>query len=127
MHGNCVLIPHRVALAVGNLDQRLTHGRGDFDYGFRARHAGFEVLAAPGFFATCRVRPVGAWRNVDLPLRARLESVRSPKYAIDEKLIVSRRHYGPLWFLGLPVPYAYIFLSHVWTWLASAVLRRTKP
>ena len=51
VNGNCTLIPRSVAQKVGNLDPAFRHAIGDFDYGFRARKAGFEIYVARPMWA----------------------------------------------------------------------------
>ena len=52
MNGNFVLIPNTVFLKNGFIDTKYKHGLGDFDYGLRARKAGFDVLLTPSFVGT---------------------------------------------------------------------------
>lgn len=112
MNGNCVLIPHSVAVRVGNVDPALTHLRGDVDYGLRASKLGFEVWVAPGFYGECEPNEAAGWRAPGLSLRERFSFLRHPKYAFEEKVLIARRHYGPLWFLSPLALYGAILLSH---------------
>lgn len=112
MHGNCVLVPDAAARTVGNLDPALVHLRGDVDYGLRAGKLGFQVWLVPGICGTCEFHSIGRWRDLRLPLGERLAALREPKYALAEKILVARRHFGALWFLSPLAPYVYIFLSH---------------
>jgi GT2 family glycosyltransferase len=127
MHGNCALLPESVASSVGNLDPAFTHCRGDFDYGLRARDRGIQVWIAPGYFGTCRFAPVGGWRARPLSWRERLDALRHPKYAIDEKVLFARRHHGPLWFLSPVAVYVYLVLLHAASWPWRFVARRSGP
>ncbi len=43
MNGNLVLIPKRIFKKLGYLDDKFIHGGGDYDYGLRAREAGFNI------------------------------------------------------------------------------------
>ena len=52
-NGNVVLVPRRVYERVGAIDGGFSHGQADFDYGLRAKRAGFRVVVAPGSFGTC--------------------------------------------------------------------------
>jgi GT2 family glycosyltransferase len=123
MEGNCVLIPDAIARQVGNIDTALVHNRGDFDYGLRAAQLGYGIWVAPGLYATCE-RDAVEWRTPRLPLRHRLGALHESKYALDQKVLVARSHYGPLWFLAPLAVYAYIFLSHPFGLLFSQ--RHTK-
>jgi len=107
MNGNCTLIPRVIAGIVGNLDAAFRHSIGDFDYGFRARSAGFELYVAPGYVGTCaRNSARGTWRDQTAPLAARWRNLVSPKgLPFKEWLIYTRRHCGPLWPLYTLSPY----------------------
>ena len=79
-HANCVLVPASVCNAIGTLDATYHHGMGDFDYGYRARQHGFDVVVAPNTVGTCARNGVaGTWRDPTLPLRRRLAMLESPK------------------------------------------------
>lgn len=79
-NANCVLVPSAVYASVGTLDPAYQHGMGDFDYGYRAREHGFQVIVAPGTVGTCaRNRVEGTPRDPTLPLRRRLDLLSSPK------------------------------------------------
>jgi len=107
MNGNCVLVPRRVAQATGNLDPAFDHGFGDYDYGLRARRAGFGVLVAPGTVGTCpRNQRRLPWRDPALNWRQRWAAVTSRKgLPPREMMIYARRHGGPLWPLFWCMPY----------------------
>jgi GT2 family glycosyltransferase len=53
MNGAFALIPACIAAAVGNLDEHFDHRYGDLDYGLRAKRAGFDLLAMPGYAGDC--------------------------------------------------------------------------
>lgn len=79
-HANCVLVPAGVCDAIGTLDATYHHGIGDFDYGYRARQHGFDVVVAPNTVGTCARNSVAdTWRDPKLPLRKRLAMLASPK------------------------------------------------
>ena len=107
MNGNVVLIPRSVYSVVGNIDEKFTHGMGDFDYGLRARSAGYEVFLAPGHFGTCSGKCVaGTFRDVTLSRRERLHLAASPKgLPVAEWVTMCRRHGGPLWPVLALSPY----------------------
>lgn len=104
MNGNVVLVPRAVLDAVGPLDPAFTHGIGDFDYGLRARRAGFGVWVAPGSTGTCARNPAVATARG--PLRE-LRRLRGPKgLPPREWLVFARRWAGPAWPLYAAAPYA---------------------
>jgi len=71
LHGNCVLVPMRIARLMGEIDGGFSHGWADIDYGFRARRLGISVVLAARVVGECapnRVRFTGAtvrdeWRS----------------------------------------------------------------
>lgn len=107
MNGNCVLVPRIVAQAVGNLDAAFVHGMGDFDYGLRARRAGFSVWVMPGFAGVCGKNSLAnTFYDGSLSLSARWKHMNSPKgLPLAEWKIFCRRHAGPLWPLFFLWPY----------------------
>lgn len=102
MNGNCVLVPAVVVQRIGILDPAFTHGMGDFDYGLRARRAGFEVLLLPGTVGTCR----GNAPDRDRSVAEELAHLRGPKgLPPAEWRLFARRWAGPLWPLYFASPY----------------------
>lgn len=97
-NANCVLVPKAVFERVGPLDPAFTHGFSDFDYGYRATAAGFQVLVAPGVLGTCaRNSTKGTWEDPALGLRRRLELLNSPKGLPWREWAYYLRRHGP-WF-----------------------------
>jgi GT2 family glycosyltransferase len=107
MNGNCTLIPHEIAKAVGNLEPRFTHSFGDFDYGFRAVRAGFQIFTAPGFVGSCSDNSRrNTWRDRSASLRKRWQHLNSVKGSpFREWIVYCRRHLGLLWPLYAVSPY----------------------
>jgi GT2 family glycosyltransferase len=104
MHGNCVLIPREVHRAVGNLDPGYRHAMGDFDYGLRARRAGFPVWLAPGTVGTCPGNP--GQRLDGRPLREQLQALTSVKgLPPADWRTFAQRWAGPAWPLYWASPY----------------------
>jgi GT2 family glycosyltransferase len=113
MNGNVVLIPRSVYSVVGNIDEKFTHGMGDYDYGLRARSAGCQVFLAPDRFGDCKGNPIaGTFRDATLSRRERLRLVASPKgIPIAEWVAMCRRHSGPLWPASALSPYVRIMVG----------------
>ena len=110
MAGNCVMIPDKVARAVGNIDEAFPHGMGDLDYGLRATRAGFSVWVCPGFVADCSLNGVWGLFDPKAPLLTRLKQRASLKgYPPVPSLIYCRRHHGLFWFLYWIKPYWRVF------------------
>lgn len=107
MNGNFTLIPAAVAEVVGNLDGAFRHQLGDFDYGLRARKAGFPVFVAPGYYGECSDNDrAGSWRDRSISLRQRWAQLMSPKGApVREWFLYTRRHFGWRWPLYAASPY----------------------
>lgn len=115
LNGNCVLISREVVRAIGNIDDAFVHAIGDWDYGFRARRAGFGIWMAPGFVGTCSsnpvaVTPVGEAASIRKQLRKTCGPKRVPPRAWRTFV---RRHYGLFWPLYFIRPYAAAVLRAV--------------
>lgn len=78
-NGNIVFIPRYVHQRLGNLDYYFTHGKGDFDYGMRARKAGIKMIQAPQYLGECDKHPsLEKWCNPEIPLRDRWKALHHP-------------------------------------------------
>jgi GT2 family glycosyltransferase len=112
MNGNCVLIPHEVLTAVGNLDERFEHAMGDMDYGLRVTKAGFPMWVAPGHVGRCRRNPAkDTYLDAAAPLSKRMKHLLSRKgLPVRSWFVFTRRHAGPLWPLYWAWPYLKVVL-----------------
>ncbi len=121
-NGNVVLVPRVVYESVGRIDGSFSHGQADFDYGLRARRAGFRVVVAPRAVGACsRGGEHGTFADTALPLRRRWQLVQSPTgLPMRSHARYLRRHGGPLWPLFWAAPYVKLTLSA----LATAPRRR---
>ncbi len=121
-NGNVVLVPRRVYERVGAIDGGFSHGQADFDYGLRAKRAGFRVVVAPGSFGTCpRGSQQGTFYDSTLSLRRRWQLVQSATgLPMRSHARYLRRHGGRLWPLFWAVPYVKLTASA----LATAPKRR---
>lgn len=78
-HGNCVLVPRCIFKKVGNLDKSFPHAIGDFDYGFRARKAGFKSFISAGYTGYCESnKSLPQWCLSEISLKNRLKALYSP-------------------------------------------------
>ncbi len=113
MHGNCVLIPRSVVAVTHNLSPDFRHGRGDLDYGLRARKAGCTVWLAPGIIGTCASNKVdGSFLDERLPLRYRWKHMMSNKgLPPREHFRYVRKYGGPLWPVLWTLPYVRVVLG----------------
>lgn len=113
MNGNCVLIPHNIACALGNLAPEYVHAMGDTDYGLRARKAGFGVYLATQHVGFCERNSIlGTFTDSSLAVRQRLRVMRSPKgLPVRPWLAFTRRHGGFFWPLYFIWPYLRVLLS----------------
>lgn len=95
-NGNLVLVPAYVYRKLGTMDRVYSHGFGDFDYGVRAARANVTVVVAPGILAECDRNPgLPAWRNPEVPLKARYAAITGPKgRPLKEQFIYDFRAYG---------------------------------
>ncbi len=116
MNGNCVLISRETASVVGNISPDFTHAMGDFDYGLRARTAGFSTWVAPGYFGTCSLNPVkGTWEDSTRSLFYRWRQIRHVKgLPLKEWMTFARRHAGPFWPFFWISPYLRMLTVGLW-------------
>jgi GT2 family glycosyltransferase len=98
-NANCALIPSNVYQRLGILHSAYTHSMGDYDYGFAARRAGFEIIQAGEPLGFCNENSEsGSWRDPSLSRSTRLRLLQSPKgLPWREWLVYTRRNEGPLW------------------------------
>lgn len=100
VNANMMLIPADIARSIGNIPKWYTHSMADWDYGLRARRAGFGVSLAPGYVGDCGGNI--AWRR----------RWHAPEMTLYQRY---RAMLGPL---ALPfVPRARFLLAH-FPWLA---------
>lgn len=107
INGNCVLIPKSVVDTIGNIDTAFIHALGDWDYGLRARSAGFQIWMSPGFVGTCSLNPPiirkpADARSFSKQLRVICNAKNLPPRAW--KAFV-KRHYGLFWPIHFAKPY----------------------
>ena len=121
-NGNVVLVPQPIYEALGSIDGGFSHAQADFDYGLRARRAGFRVVVAARTVGTCkRATRAGTFYDTTLSLRRRWRLVQSPKgLPMGSHARFLRRHGGRLW----PVFWAAPYVKLIATSLAASARRR---
>lgn len=119
-NGNVVLIPRIIAQKIGNISPEYSkqHG-GDFDYGLRAKYAGFESWVAPGVIGTCSSNSIdGTIFDTSLSLKERRKKMNTPRGVPPAKewMIFTKRHAGFLWpfywirtIVRVIFPWTYLF------------------
>jgi len=107
MNANCVLLPAAVVGALGNLDAAFVHGLGDFDYGLRARRAGYELLVCPGHIGRCAaVSDRGDSKKAFTSMRVAWRRISGPKaFPPAAWRTFTRRYGGPFWLAYWVKPY----------------------
>ena len=120
-NGNVVLIPRVVTKKIGNisLEYKRQHS-GDFDYGLRAKYAGFESWVAPGIIGECQSNTYkGTIFDKSLSLADRIKQMKSPKGVppAREWMVFTKRHSGILWpyywfrtLIRVAFPFMYLFM-----------------
>ncbi|MBS1751526.1 MAG: glycosyltransferase family 2 protein [Bacteroidetes bacterium] len=79
INGNCVLVSRNICNAIGILDPAFPHALGDFEYGLRAAHNGFEVVTTRKYIGYCERSSVPQqWCNSKVPLNRRVKALYSP-------------------------------------------------
>lgn len=120
-NGNAVLIPQVVVQKIGNISEEFSKQHsGDFDYGLRAKYAGFDTWVVPGVVGECSSNTIdGGLYDKSLSLQERIEQMKSPKGVPPAKewMIFTRRHGGLLWpyywfrtIIRVVFPFTYLFI-----------------
>ncbi|HEU4471729.1 MAG TPA: glycosyltransferase [Flavisolibacter sp.] len=93
-NANIMLVPWQVVSKIGILAPQFTHSLADYDYGLRAKKAGFAVKVAPGFLGSCVDDHGHNWKPQSVPLKERIRYMKSPKgLAYSEYLHFIREHF----------------------------------
>lgn len=113
MNGNVVLIPDRLARALGNLDPVFEHGMGDTDYALRACSMGKSILLTPEYVGTCSRNPLaGTFHDAKASIATRFRFALSRKgLPWKSWLALCYRHGGVLWPLHFLWGYMRIIIS----------------
>lgn len=79
-NANCVLVPVKILLNVGNMDQRYTHGLGDFDLGYRMKRMGYHIVSSYEHVGICEKNKFeNTWIDSNLPRLERIKLKEAPK------------------------------------------------
>ena len=79
LNGNFVFVPKSVVEKIGLLDGIFHHGIGDYDYGYRARKAGVDLLLTPRYVGVCeRDSNYHKYRDARYPMVERFRFLYSP-------------------------------------------------
>lgn len=79
-NANCVLIPNKILVDVGNMDYTYKHNYGDYDFGFQITRKGYKLVSSLEFIGICNDNPKkGRWMDTSLSRRERLKDKESPK------------------------------------------------
>ena len=79
INGNAVFVSAKAFKVLGNFPAYLTHGIGDYDYGFRANKACIPVELAKKHVGVCEAKKAyAAWRDPKMPFLKRLNNLYSP-------------------------------------------------
>lgn len=93
-NGNVVLISNEVVKHVGFLDPVFHHGKGDFDYGLRARKKGVNLYVASVYVGTCELHNnLPKWCNPKYSFSERWKSFRSPLGGNPKMTYILQRKY----------------------------------
>nr|UPO64773.1 glycosyl transferase [Vibrio fluvialis] len=112
---NFALIPKPVIDKIGFLDETFTHSMADFDFGLRAKKAGFNIVQLPEYIGICpRNTKLNTWEDSSLTLHEKLKSLHNVKnFPPRERMHLLLRHAGllmPIYFL---YPYFKIIFNSI--------------
>ena len=116
-NGNFVIIPSAVVKVIGGMNSAYVHAYGDYDYGFRARQAGFRIMVLTTPVGTCsRNSWVSTDKITSMTLSQRWRRMTGPKlYPLSGWFAYSRAHTGPFW----PVFFLRPYWEVLFPWLFS--------
>ena len=101
--GNLVLVPESINKELNGIDGEFQHAYADYDFGFRAKKRGYQIVAIPGFIGKCDRNPNPMLKS------SRLTSFRilkSRKYLPwKSQMRFCRRHGGIEWPIYFIAPY----------------------
>ena len=79
-NANCVLIPWKILIAVGNMDPVYTHSMGDFDYGFNIVKKGYKIKVSDCYVGICNNnRTKNTWEDKTLSIKKRIDLKENDK------------------------------------------------
>lgn len=79
-NANCVFIPREIFQKAGSNDPHYAHSMGDFDYGFRVRHLGYDIHVYEEYVGRCNDNSIiGTWQDQKLPRMKRIKLKEGPK------------------------------------------------
>jgi len=113
INGNCLLIPHEVALKLGNIEEQYEHGFGDFDYGYRLLAQGGKLYVSSKFLGVCnRNKKQGTWEDASLSRKERAKLLKSAKGLPTKtyKLFL-KRWFPKVWIIHYIKPYIKIIFN----------------
>lgn len=79
-NANCVLIPWKLFIKVGNIDKYYKHAMGDFDYGFSFSKKKIPIVHTNYYVGECEENSiVGTWQDTSLTRLERIKKKESIK------------------------------------------------
>lgn len=95
INGNVVLVPRKIADAIGVIDPKFHHDLGDLDYGLRVRRGGFEVVLTTKSIGFGYENHTNRFRKSNSSIRTRLTVLFSPLGANPKiYFYFYRKHFG---------------------------------
>ena len=81
-NANCVLVPFKIFLEIGTIDNMYTHSLGDFDYGLAIKKKGYKLYPSTQYVGLCDNNSLsGTWQDTSLTMRQRIKKKESVKGA----------------------------------------------
>ena len=93
-HGNFVYVPKQIVETVGYLDGKYQHAYADFDYGYRIKKAGFQIILSATPVGECSKNNTLTHPNFTGYLRNLLSRKGRP---LRSQIRFARKHGGPEW------------------------------
>lgn len=115
VNANILYVDKEVVKKIGILSERFTHSIADYDYGLRAKQAGFPVLLASSPGGLCVDDHGRNYLDQHTALRERIAYLKSPTgLACSEYLYYIRSHFPTALPYAIFMLWAKTLLPHLW-------------
>jgi GT2 family glycosyltransferase len=116
--GNFVLVPMKVARAMGGIDHSLSHFGADTDYGLRLRERGIAVLLLPRAVGACAPNPVQQAASAAVEWRSFRSAKGGGNFNTLRRILKKQRPHS--WPLHVAITYM------LWWFKRAAPIARTR-
>ena len=108
---NCFLIPQKLYMEIGPIDNYYEHSYADFDYSKRIYQKGYEIFVASQYIGECSRNAIsGTWQDKTLSIRQRISRLHTRTgLPIKSQIHYYKKFYPQKWIYYVAKPYLIIF------------------